>query len=433
MIMIPSIHRLCRSRLLGFLPLCVAILAFPARGADWSGFRGGPALGVSSESNLPVTWSGQEHVLWSTALPGWGDSSPSIVGDRIYLTSQTENHDLHVLAVHRDTGNVLWARKVGSGSLKSHELQNMATPTPVSDGRHVWAFFGTGLLVCLDAAGEVVWQLDLQKQEVPFNIQWGMATSPVLHESGLYIACLHSGPSYVLALDAATGKVRWKTDRNIGPENEARDVYATPIVHQGRLVVSGANFINAYHLQSGAQEWICGGLEVPHPYGRTIAGPTAAGDTLVTVASGFRNQGLVMAVRAGGQGDVTDSRRLWTVKRYAPDCPTPVVYEGLVYFVRDDGLASCVDLKTGEPHWQERLVPGSTKISPVAGDGKIYFLNNQANCTVIKAGPKLEVLANNELGEQTLCTPAISGGRVFIRTREHLRAIGAETRTASAR
>jgi len=404
----------------------------PPSSAGWSGLHGGVAQGVSDESRLPVTWSADDNVLWEIGLPGWGDSSPIVVGDRIYLTSQTDNHDLHVLAMDRDTGKQLWIRNVGSGKGKTHELQNMATPTPVSDGHHVWAYFGTGLLVCLDKAGNVVWNRDLQRDQGPFNIQWGMATSPVLHEGSLYIACLHSGPSYVLAMDAATGKDRWKTDRNIGPENEARDVYSTPIIHQGQLVVSGANHLNAYDLDTGKPQWICGGLEVTHPYGRTISGPTAFGETIVTVASGFRNQGHVMAVKTGGQGDISASHTLWTVNRYSPDCPSPVIYRGLVYFIRDDGMASCVDLETGEPHWQERLVSGNIKISPVAGDGKIYFLNNQANCTVIKAGPELEVLGTNELNEETLCGPAISGGRLFIRTREHLRAIGAAARSAAA-
>ncbi len=165
---------------------------------------------------------------------------------------------------------------------------------------------------------------------------------------------------------------------------------------------------------------MCGGFKVPHPYGRTISGPTAGEGVLVAVASGFQNRGFTVAVKTGGKGNITETHRLWTCSKFSPDCPTPVIYQGKLFFIRDDGMASCLDLKTGEPYWQERLFSADVKVSPVAGDGKIYFMNGQGNCAVVKAGAKLEVLATNELNEATLSTPAISAGRLFVRTDGHL-------------
>lgn len=399
-------------------------------GADWTGFRGGSAQGVSPEKNLPTVWAPETNVVWKIAPLGWGSSSPTVVGDRIYLTSQTDDTGLHVIAIERKTGEIVWKTKVGAGKMKSNELQNMATPTPVSDGKRIWALYGTGDLACLDADGKVVWSRQLQKDHGEYKIMWGMGTSPVLHGGKLYIVCLHTGPSYVLAVDSESGKDVWKQDRDVGAKAEAQDSYSTPIVlsvaGKDYVVVSGGDHINAYDAKTGQQKWISSGLDVPHPYGRTIAGPTAAGDAVVTVASGFRNQGYVIAVRGDGEGDISKSHRMWTATRYAPDCPTPVAFEGLVYLVRDDGMGSCLDLKSGEPKWQERLFSANVKISPVAGDGKVYFLNGQGNCVVVRAGPKFEVLARNDLKEESLCTPALSHGHVYLRTKKHLYSIGAK-------
>ena len=174
--------------------------------------------------------------------------------------------------------------------------------------------------------------------------------------------------------------------------------------------------MDAYDPATGAQRWFAKGFEVPHPYGRTIAGATAGEGLVVAVASGFQNRGYTVALRTGGSGDVTTSHRAWTFNKFSPDCPTPVIHRGLLFTIRDDGMASCVDLKTGEAHWQERLFTENVKVSPVAADGRIYFTSGQGNCAVVKAAAKFEVLARNERGEETLCTPALSDGRIYLRT-----------------
>ena len=395
-----------------------------APAADWPCWRGPNGLGVSSEKDLPVSWSKENNVAWTVSVPGTGASSPIIVGDRVYLTSQTSDTGLHVIAIDRKTGAVAWDREIAQGKLKTNNLHNMATPTPASDGAHIWVLFGTGDVACLDADGKLVWHRNLVKEYGEYRTNHGMGTSPMLFEDKLYIACMHQGPSYVLALNAANGDVVWKKDRNLPPKDESQDSYSSPIFVATRtgtqLVLAGAEHVNAYAPATGEQLWVCGGFRVATPNGRTIAGPTAGGDSIIAVASGFGNLGYTVALKTGGKGDITESHRQWTSKKFSPDCPTPVVYGNKVFQVRDDGLASCLDLKSGEADWQERLFSANVKVSPVAADSKIYFMNGNGSCTVVKAAPRLEILATNDLKETTLSTPAISHGQLFVRTQGHL-------------
>lgn len=409
-------------------PVALLILATVLAGqaADWPCFHGPDGLGVSPEKDLPVRWSKQENVAWRTRLPGKGASSPSVIDGRVYVTAQTEDTGLHALALDANDGHLIWDKELGKGRVKAHQLHNMATPTAVSDGKQVWVRFGTGLVVCLDARGAVVWERQLGKEFGDYNANHGMGTSPMLLDGRLFVACMHQGPSYLLAIDARTGKDLWKKDRNLEAKEEAQDSYSSPIIVRSpgwagaRLVLAGAEAVNCYDPKTGAEIWTHGGLKVPHPYGRTISGPAAGGGVVVAVASGFQNRGFTIGLQTEGQGSRPESDRLWTCSKFSPDCGTPVVYQGKVYFVRDDGIASCLDAKTGEAHWQERLFTANVKVSPVAGDGKVYFLNGQGNCTVVRASTKLETLATNELNETTLSSPAISNGRIYLRTDEGL-------------
>ena len=395
---------------------------------DWSCWRGPDGLGVSAEQNLPVRWGKEKSIRWQMPIPGKGASSPVIVGECVYVTTQTEDTGLHVLALERGNGRVLWDREVARGNAPANKLHNMATPTAVSDGKHLWAVFGTGDMACLNLDGTVRWRRNFVEEFGPVKTNHGYGSSPMLLDGKLFVVCMHQGPSWVLALDALTGKNIWKKDRNLGPTDEAQDSYSSPIFLRGRgrtqMVIEGAESINAYDPRTGDELWIRSGLKVPHPYGRTIAGPAAGDGMVIAVASGFQNRGYTVALNSGGRGRLTEKDQIWKLDKFSADCPTPVIYHGNVYSIRDDGMASCVDLKTGEPHWQERLFSANVKVSPVAGDGKVYFLNGQGNCYVVKAAPKLEVLATNELKEATLSTPAISGGHLFIRTERGLYCVG---------
>lgn len=390
----------------------MATCLIPASAADWPCWRGPDGLGVSHESSLPVTWDTDQNIAWKFEIPGKGASSPIVVGDRVYLTAQVEDQGLHVLALDRASGHVVWDKEIGRGKLHANNLHNMATPTPVSDGTYIWAMFGTGDLACLDRSGNVVWHRNLVKEYGEYKTNHGYGSSPMLQDGKLFIVCMHQGPSYVLGLDALTGANVWKKDRNQGLDDEAQDSYSSPIfLHdQGRtqMVIEGAESVTAYDPNTGAQLWSCGGLKVPHHAGRTISGPTAGEGIVIAVASGFQNRGYTVAIAPEAKDET--GRKLWTQTKYSPDCPTPVIYGGNLFMIRDDGNASCLDLKTGQPRWQERLFSDNVKVSPVGGDGKVYFLSGQGNCTVVKTAPTFQALATNRLNQATLSTPAIASG-----------------------
>jgi outer membrane protein assembly factor BamB len=411
----------------------LSILSAPpvlAAGADWPGWRGPQAHGVSIERDLPLSWTARSHVAWTVEPPGKGASSPVVIAGRLYLTAQTEDESLRVLAYDPVKGSLLWDQKVGAGRVKTHELINMAAPTAAADEKHVWVLFGTGLLACLDRDGKEVWQRDLTRVHGAFNTLWGLGTSPILHDGKLFLAILQQGTSYVLAVDSRTGMDLWKTLRELGALKEGRDSYSSPTLAtvdgRSQIVVSGGDHLDAYDPDTGERLWVAGGLDVPHPYGRTIASPTAAGDFVLTVASGYQNQGRLMAMRARGKGTDTLQERLWINSRYSPDCPSPVIYYGLAFTVRDDGIAQCLDLRTGVSYWQERVFAENSKVSPVAGDGRIYFVSGRGNCVVVKAAKEFEVLSRNELNEDTLAAPAIADGRFYLRTARALYAFGRE-------
>lgn len=404
------------------------LLTTVATAEDWPRFRGPSGFGISPETDLPLHWSAEENVVWQLDIPPWGNSSPVVIGDRIYVTTQTDDTALHVLAVDRIAGKLLWQQTVGKGKLPAHGLHNMATPTVVADSEHVWALFGTGHLACLDRDGQEVWKKNMQDEYGPYKIKWGMGSSLVLRQGLVYVVCMHTGPSYVVALDGKTGKEVWKSERDFHANNEGNDSYSTPfIVGQGddaQLVVSGAEWLNAYNPLNGKEIWRCGGLEVDHHAGRSISGPTYSDGIFVAVASGYQSRGHTMAVRAGGQGDITDTNSMWVHRSKSPDCSTPVCYRGYVYMNNDQGIATCLDLKTGEVQWQKRLLSGDSKVSPVAADGKVYFFSNNTECKVVKAGPEGEVVAENRLEGNMMATPAISDGKLYFRTRDKLYAIG---------
>ena len=412
--------------------LCLLLLPDLLFAADWACWRGPGVRGVSPEKNLPSQWSVEsgEQVAFAIDVLPWGNSSPVVVGGRVYLTSQTEDKRLHVIALDGDGGREVWSREVGGGTARQvHRRHNMATPTPVAEGDRVWALFGTGDLVCLSREGEPLWRRSLTEDLGEYKILWGMATSPILFKDCIFIACMHAGPSYVLAVDKLTGKDLWKKDRDLPCVGEATDSYSTPILvrvkERTELVVAGADHVNAYDPKTGEQLWISSGLKIEHKYGRSIVSPTSGDGYVVASSSNFSNLGRTIALRAGGSGDVTKTHRVWTYDKASPDCPTPVIYQGYVYMVRDDGIGTCVELASGQVKWTKRLFRGDAKASPIAGDGKVYFFSLEGECLVLEAGPEGKTVARNRVdGAGLVATPAISGGKLWIRTKKKLYAIG---------
>jgi len=414
------------------------LFCVPAETAEWSQFLGPLGNGVSPETKLPTQWSTTKGILWTAPLEGQSNSSPAITSKRIDLTTQKKDKSLWVISIDRKTGKRLRETRVGSGTLAAKgpgnlyvHRHNAATPSPIADEDHIWAFFGTGLLVCLDAkSGQTVWQRDLVKDYGAYDITFGMGSSPRLWGDHIYIACMTKGVSYVVALNKLTGKQAWLSKRQLAAKDDGPDAYSTPsIFQQGQkssLLVSGSDHITAYDLMTGKQNWISSGLTIDSPYGRVIASPVSAEGVVIATSGNPGGGGLghVLAIRGNGKGDISESNRLWKMAKTTPDSSTPVCYQGNVYLVTDKGIASCADLKSGKLHWQKRLPQGPYHASLVAGGGQVYFLSIDGTCSVVAAGNTGKVLATNKLDGTFYASPAISGKTIYLRAYERLIAIG---------
>jgi len=293
----------------------------------------------------------------------------------------------------------------------------------------VWATTGTGVLKAFDLEGGERWARDLQKDYGPFGLNWGYASSPLLLGDALYVQVLHGmktdAPSYVLRIDAATGRTVWRVERPTPAVGESPDAYTTPAVvgrgAQAEIVVTGGDVITGQDPATGRELWRAGGLNPDHdPHCRIVASPVVAGD-LVIAPSRVRP---LLAVRAGGRGDVTQSHRVWSFDN-GPDVPTPVTDGTYLYVVNDKGILRVLDVKTGKAQYgPQRLALGTYSVSPVLADGRVYATNEDGCTSVFKTGPVFELLAENRLDGFTLATPAIASGHIFLRTANALYCIG---------
>ncbi len=417
------------------LAVCAVALAPRAGAGDapgrWPQWRG-PALdGTSPETGLPLRWGPQENVAWKLLLPAKSGSSPVVWGERIFLlvSLDPERDDaIELWCVGRDDGAVRWKRKVAAGNEPSRK-HDLTSPSPVTDGAHVWAMTGTGVLRAFTVEGEPRWERDLQEDYGRFGLQWGYASSPLLDGDTLYVQVLHGmktdDPSYVLALDAKTGETRWRVERPTQAQRESPDAYSTPILyeHDGRreLVVSGGDAVTGHDPATGKELWRATVLNPENdPMHRIVTTPLYAAG--LVVASGKRKP--LVALRPGGDGDVTRSAVAWTHDR-STDVPTPVSDGERLYVVTDRGIATAYDLDTGKVLWgPERLETGNHSASPVLADGRVYAVSEEGQTAVFAAAPEFRVLARNALDGFTLGTPAIAGGRIYLRTSEALYAIG---------
>ena len=402
-----------RSRITLFAIPFLLALGAPAAGQEWPEFRGPTGQGHSVEAGLPLDWSESRNIVWKTPVAGRGWSSPVVAGGRVWITTATEERgtaSLRALAFDSQTGReVVNAEVFRIGGARLTNFKNShASPTPIIDGDRVYVHFGALGTAALTTAGEILW-----KTRLPYESQHGNGGSPALHGDLLIISCDGSDTAFVIALDTKTGKTRWKTARRY-PADQA---YSTPLVirvgDRDQVISVGAYRAAAYDLQSGREIWRVryddGFSNVPRP---------VTGHGLVYIATGFQQPSL-LAVRPDGTGDITKTHVAWTLQRGAPLTPSPLIVGDELYLVSDYGIASCVDAKTGQTHWQQRL-GGNYSASPVFADGRIYFQSEEGLTTAIAPGKTFQKLATSQLDGGMLASMAVANGSLFIRTDSHL-------------
>ena len=404
-----------------------ALVAATLSADNWPQWRGPQLNGVSTETGLPLKWTSDSNVAWKLPLPEWSGATPIVWGNSIFL-NVAEGSALSLWCVDRKGPTVLWKAPLGGGNHREQK-QNMSSPSPVTDGTHVYVMTGTGILKGFDFKGNALWSRDIQREYGRFGLNWGYASSPLLHEDGLFVEVLHGmhtdDPSYLLRIDKNTGKTVWKVERPTEALRESPDAYTTPALLQygttTEIVVSGGDVVTGHDPATGKELWRLNGLN-PHndTSNRIVASPVVAGGLIIAPS----RVNPVIAIRPGGRGDVSQSHKVWQFTR-GPDVPTPVSDGTHVFIVTDSGIVYALNAKTGAVVWgPTRLKSGTYSASPVLADGRVYVTNEDGLTSVFAAGPAYELLAENPLDDYTLSSPAVSEGQIFIRTAKHLFAIG---------
>ncbi|MCZ6671606.1 MAG: PQQ-binding-like beta-propeller repeat protein [Verrucomicrobia bacterium] len=426
---------------------------------EWPGWRGPDGNGIATADHLPAEWTVDSNIAWKLPLPAWSGSSPIISGDHIYLISPSKEEpkeqpkeepapkgkrwqppapptnilgpggqEILLYCVSRKDGSIQWKTLLDNGN-KIQFKQNSSTPSPVTDGEKIWAVTGNGIVSAVDGSGNILWQYAIQESHWKFGIQAGYASSPILFDDLLIMQVLHGmhtdDPSYLLALDKNTGKERWYHERETDAQKESPDSYATPTLSKTRdgthLIILGGDYVTGHNPRTGKEIWRSGGLNPKKATNYRIIPSPVAVDGMIYAPT--RKKPL-LALRAGGKGDVTNSHLVWKWEKPdgAPDVPTPICDGKYFYMVEDFGRVSCLDAKTGEVIWgPENTGLGRVSSSPILADGKIFITSEESETAVVQAGPIYKFLGKNNLdGSFTLSTPAAAGKQLFIRTADYL-------------
>ena len=383
----------------------------------WARWRGPSGQGLVSGAGYPDRWSATENILWKTSVPGAGNSSPIVWRDRIYLTTAHDGgRRLSLIAYDRASGKQVWEAFAPDGtSDRPHQKNGYASATPATDGERIYVSFGSRGLFAFDLSGKQIWRSDLGS----IGNYHGAAGSPLLYKDRVILYQDQSRGGFVAAFDARTGRQRWRTARqqSVG--------WGTPIAvrvgDHDEIIVNGQSRVVAYHPDTGAELWFCNGM------GFEVIPTPVVGYGLVFCSSG--RAGPTLAIKPGGKGDVTGSHLAWSTPRGSPFVPSPVLYNDQLYTVNDmASIVTSFQAATGRTLWQGRLGQAEREgfsASPVAVDGKVFFTNDQGETFVVKAGPAFELMHVNNIGEGTLASPALVDNRWYIRTNQHLFAIGA--------
>lgn len=404
--------------------------------SHWPQWRG-PDFNGMARGDAPTKWSDTENVKWKAVIPGRGHSTPIVWGDKVFLTTAiptappaapptagagrggpgggagaNQEHQFVVLCLDKKTGKTLW-QKVARTATPHEGYHGMygsfASNSPVTDGKNVYAFFGSRGVFCYDLNGKLLWEKDLGVQ-MKMRLQFGEGTAAVLHDDKLLLVFDYQGESFIVALNKANGNEAWRAKR------EEISNWSTPLVveHAGRkqVIVSAPTKVRSYDLQMGKLIWDCAGLGL-----NTIPQPVHQ-DGVVYVMSGFREPKL-LAIRLGKEGDLTGTDAvLWSETRGLSYTPSPVLFDGKLYTLTDNGMMSCFDAKTGKPHYQQQRLPKpyNFKASPVGANGKLYLATEDGDVVILKMGEKFEVLATNTLQDQFfIASPVILNNEIFLR------------------
>lgn len=404
---------------------------------NWYQWRGPNNDGISTADNVPIKWSQSENVHWRLPLPGEGASTPVVWKDKIFLTTADEGEPekpadtskIVLMCVSTD-GEIQWKRTLSDVNRSSRgDEVNFAAPSPTTDGKHVWAFLGNGVLVCYDFAGNPIWNTNLEERYGRFRLNFLMSTSPLLYKDKLFITLIHSNAWLVLALDKKTGEEVWKHERDSDARRECEQAYTSPILYkdakQEFLVVHGADYVTAHSLVDGSEMWRCGGLNPPFNYNpsfRLVASPVATEGLIVVPTA---KNGPVVGLSPDGKGDITDTDwQIWKLQNGTPDVPSPLIHDGLVYLCRENGDLICLDAKTGELLYRERTHRHRHRSSPVYANGHIYLTSRDGVVSVVKAGRDFEIVATNTIDETIAASPVIIDGMLYLRSYKALYAIG---------
>ncbi len=418
-----------------FLAVCSAVsFSQPTSASPWPRFRGPNGTGVSTDKNVPVEWSDDQGVLWKKPIPGLGNSSPVVWGNRVFLQSATEDgKERLLLCLNVADGEVVWSQSVpGSKPLQKHGRNTLASSSPASDGERVYALFWDGrrlLLSAYDFQGNQLWKDDLGVFNTIFDKinRHGAGASPIVYGDKVFVANDQTGASELLAVHAKTGKVAWTA-----PRKAFRACYSAPFVLEesgngAELIVASTGGVTSYNPQTGHENWNYtwdfSGFRMPL---RTVASPLYSAGLIFANSGDGSGDRLSIAIRAGGKGEIGKDSLVWEKKGRGglPYVPTMLVSGEYLYYIHDiTGVASCCVAKTGENVWSERLGGGFTA-SPIVIDGKIYAINEEGTVYVFAAASSFKLLAKNSMGEPVMATPAVADNRLFIRGKTHLFCIG---------
>jgi outer membrane protein assembly factor BamB len=438
------------------LALAAVVFTAPVGAENWPQWRGPALNGSSKATSLPDKLDPKQNLAWSVKLPGPGAGTPIVWDQRVFVSAlDGQSKKLLAMCLDRKDGRVLWRKEVGLG-FTSNQRNNMASPSPITDGKTVWFYYGTGDLAAFDFEGKQLWARNIEKDYGPFHVQWIYGSSPLLYDGKLYVQVLHrdvpSGggrrrrggqgggegaaagaegakpaESYLLALDPQTGTDVWRVVRTDDAREESKESYGTPVPFEGsprkEIVVIGGDAVTGHDAQSGKELWRVGGWN-PEKIGHWRIVPSVLAAEGIAVACAPKG-GPVMAIKAGGEGDVTDSHVIWRSKDFTSDVCVPLYYKNQLYVLDGDAKKfHCVDLKTGKVKWSGSLGGDSVfRASPTGADGKIYCMNERGGVWVLSAD-EFKVLYKGDLGTggdyPTRSTISVADGHVFVRTSDTL-------------